>query len=338
MGAFIVPSPMSFLAAPPKLSIAYERAPIHSYAAFGGLLRSEIEFPELTSVADGGSANWTVAIEHRDPSWEGFLPIGERRIREEQYRLWRCDTGLRLEYSHAGTFDLLGDGSRIVWYHRADALPELVRSIIIGPVIALALELGGFFCLHGSAVTIDTRAIAFLGPKHFGKSTLATALTTAGAKLLGDDLLVVRPGPPAVVCPGVASVRLWADMAAALPLDSVCNTLIPGVKTTATGFAEAALAEKPAIIDAIYMLSPLARDTDGPAVRRTRLARTEATVALAHQTKLPDSLVGFRAAGSQLASAAAVAASVPVWRLHTMRDVDRLGAIVRQLIDWTCQE
>jgi hypothetical protein len=317
---------------------AYDPPAIHTYAAFGGFLRSEIEFPELTRAADGAVANWTVAVDRAEPGWEAFVPIGERRIRQEQYRLWRGPEGLRLEYSHAGIFDLVSDGSRIVWYHRSDALPELVRSIIIGPVIALALELGGFLCLHGSAVTIESSAIAFLGPKHFGKSTLATALTTAGAKLLGDDLLVVSPGPPAMVCPGVASVRLWADMAAALPLDSVCNTLIGGVKTTVTGFAEAALAEKPAIIDAIYLLSPLARDADGPAVRRTRLSRTEATIALAHQTKLPDSLVGFRAAGSQLASAAAVAASVPVWRLHTIRDVARLGTTVRQIIEWTCQE
>ena len=338
MESAIMSSAVSTLAAPHISSTANDYSPLHTYAAFGGVLRSEIAFPELIRAADSVSANWTVTVERREPTWEGFLPIGERRIREEQYRLWRSPTGLRLEYSHAGTFDLLGDGSRIVWYHRADALPELVRSIIIGPVIALALELGGFLCLHGSAVTIDSRAIAFLGPKHHGKSTLATALTTAGAKLLGDDLLVVSPGPPAVVCPGVASVRLWSDMADALPLDSVCNTLIPGVKTTVTGFAEAALAEKPAIIDAIYVLSPLERDADGPAVRRTRLTRIEATVALAHQTKLPDSLVGFRAAGSQLASAAAVAASVPVWTLHTIRDVARLGTIVRQLIEWTSQE
>ena len=331
-------SPASFPAALSYPPVAFEQAVVHSYAAFGGFLRSDIEFPELIGAPNGVSADWTVTVEHRDPTWEGFLAIGERRIREEQYRLWRCATGLRLEYSHAGTFDLLDGGSRIVWYHRADALPELVRSIIIGPVIALALELGGFLCLHGSAVTIESRAIAFLGPKHHGKSTLATALTTAGAKLVGDDLLVVSPGPPAVVCPGVASVRLWADMTAALPLDSICKTLIPGVKTIVTGFSEASLAERPAVIDAIYVLSPLARDADGPAVRRTRLSRIEATVALAHQTKLSDSLVGFHAAGSQLASAAAVAASVPVWRLETIRDAARLGTIVTQLIEWTGQE
>ena len=334
MGA---PPSMSTSIATPQhsLSPTYDRAAVHTYAAFGGFLRSEIEFPELTRAPDRALANWMVAVDHRERAWEEFVPIGERRIGHEQYRLWRGPGGLRLEYSHAGTFDLLSDGSRIVWYYRADALPELVRSIIIGPVIALALELGGFLCLHGSAVTIESRAIAFLGPKHFGKSTLATALTTAGAKLIGDDLLVVNPGPPVMVSPGVASVRLWADMAAALPLDTVCNTLIPGVKTTVTGFANGALAVQPAMVDAIYVLSPVPRDADAPAVERTRLSQTEATIALAHQTKLPDSLVGFRAAGSKLASTAAVAATVPVWRLHAIRDVARLDTTVRQIIEWT---
>ena len=329
---------VSSLAAQGPLSPAYDRAALNTYAAFGGFLESEIEFPELIRAADGVTANWRVVIDRHAPAWEGFVPLGERKIREEYYRLWQSPAGLRLEYSHAGIFDLLSDGSRVIWYYRADALPELVRSIIIGPVIALALELGGFLCLHGSAVTIESRAIAFLGPKHFGKSTLATALTTAGARLLGDDLLVVRPGPPAIICPGVASVRLWADMAAALPLDSICNTLIPGVKTTVTGFATTALAGQPASLDAIYLLSPVGGDADAPAVRRTRLSRTESTVALAHQTKLPDSLVGFRAAGSQLSAAAALAASVPVWRLHTIRDVARLGTTVRQIIEWTGQK
>jgi len=58
-------------------------------------------------------------------------------------------------------------------------------------------------------------------------------------------------------------------------------------------------------------------------------------VALARHTKLPDSLIGLRAAGSQLAAAAKVAAAVPVWRLHLVRDMTRLEEIVHQLIEWS---
>ena len=68
---------------------AYDRPTIHTYAAFGGFLRSEIEFPELTRAADGVQTNWTVTVERGNPDWDGFIAIGERKIREEQYRLWR---------------------------------------------------------------------------------------------------------------------------------------------------------------------------------------------------------------------------------------------------------
>jgi hypothetical protein len=124
-------------------------------------------------------------------------------------------------------------------------------------------------------------------------------------------------------------------MATTLPLSGVCATLIPGVKTTATGFAEAALAVTPTRLGAIYVLSPVAKETDNRVAWRQALAPSEAAMALALHTKLPACLVGLRAAGSQLVAAAAVAGTVPVWTLHAVRDVGRLDALVRQVIEWS---
>lgn len=308
---------------------------LRDYSAFGGVLRSEIEFPELELVDCTTSPDWTLLVEPTRPTPRALVALGERRVGAESYRLWRAGDGFRLEHSHAGTFDLSGDGTCIRWYHDRGAIPELVRNIVLGPAIALALELAGFLCLHGSAVSVGGRAAAFLAPKYFGKSTLATALAAAGAGLLGDDLLVVSAGPPATVRPGVASVRLWADAAAALPLDAISRTLIHGVKTTVTGLRDDALARTAAAFGDIYLLSPVRGDAPSPSVLRTRLSPVEGAIALARHTKLPDSLVGLRAAGSQLAVAAKIAASVPVWRLHIVRDMSRLESIVSQLIDWS---
>jgi hypothetical protein len=311
------------------------RAFSREYLAFGGILRAEIEFPELTPTPAARQPDWTVSVRYCEPPRQHLTLVGERSVREEHYQLFSFPGGFRLVYSHAGAFDVSGDGSSIYWYHYDSALPELVRSIILGPAISLALELAGFFCLHGSAVALGDQAVAFVGPKHFGKSTLAAALTAAGGRLVSDDLLAVRPGSPAIVRPGIGSVRLWSDMATALPLDGVCDTLIPGVKTTATGFAEAALAATPTRLGAIYVLSPVAKEMDGRVVWRQPLAPSEAAMALALQTKLPACLVGLRAAGSQLRAAATVAATVPVWTLHAVRDVGRLDALVRQVIEWS---
>lgn len=324
----------------PSISLSRERTSLRDYQAFGGVLRSEIEFPELKATNNCPKPDWTLIVEPARPPHRALTLMGERRVRDELYRLWRSSQGFRLEYSHGGTFDLSKDGRLIVWYHDESAIMELVRNIVLGPAIALALELAGCFCLHGSGIAFGRRALAFIGPKYFGKSTLATALTTAGARLLGDDLLVMHPGPSeTTIRPGIASVRLWPDVAAALSLVQVCRTIIPGVKTTATGFATDEVASSQCSLAAVYVLSPFASNgRDTSAVSRLPLTRTEATVALAHQTKLPDSLVGLRGAGTQLARAAAVAAGVPVWKLNIVRDISRLDEVVRQIIDWSLAE
>jgi hypothetical protein len=221
----------------------------------------------------------------------------------------------------------------MVWYQRANALPELVRNIILGPALALALELAGFLCLHGSAVVLGDQGLVFIGPKHHGKSTIATALTVGGARLVGDDLVAVAPGPPAMIRPGVASVRLWSDAASALPMHGICESVIPGVKTTATGFADRALTRGVVPLAGVYVLAPVEKTSVTPC-SRTRLPAVAAAIALAHQTKLSDSLVGMRAAGAQLAAAAAVAASVPVFTLSVARDLGRLPELVEQIFDW----
>jgi hypothetical protein len=311
---------------------------VWTYCAFGSVLRSALEFPELTAAPDTAAPDWDFVVARTTPPEYALHLVGERRVGPERYRLWQYRAGLRLEYSHAGSFDVPRHGNSITWYHRDDVLPELVRSIALGSALALRLECKGFLCIHGSAVSLGNKAVAFVGPKHFGKSTLAAALTAAGARLIGDDLLVVSPGPPALLRPGVASVRLWADMAATLPLSSVSASTLPGVKTTLTGFLEGAVARDVTALETVYVLHPEPNGDDARAVWRTRLPPMEAAVALAQQTKLPPSLVGHAAARDQLAAAAKLASNVPTWRLHAVRDVARLEATVRQIMDWSCTE
>jgi hypothetical protein len=305
----------------------------HRYRAFGAVLESDLEFPELVAADIADAPRWVVRIAETAPPRLDCSALGERQIGPESYSLSRTAAGFRLEYSHAGVFDLSRDGGTIVWYRRADAIEELVRSIVLGPVLALSLELSGLLCLHGSAVAIGDEAIVFLAPKRHGKSTLATALTAAGARLIGDDLVAVEPGPPAMVKPGVPSVRLWEDAVGALPVEDMCDTVVRGVKTTASGFAERAFIEGELRLAAVYLLEPVAPHDDF-CCARTRLPAAAAAIGLAHQTKLADALIGMAAAGTQLANAARLATAVPVWTFSTARDLARLPMIVAQLMAW----
>ena len=304
---------------------------MYDYPVLGGILRSELPFPELALAAPGAAPTWTLRAGPGEPPACPLVPLGERRVGSERLRLWETPAGQRLEYSHAGTFDLL-PGGEVAWYRNAASAPELVRAIVLGPVLALALEAAGCLCLHGSAVAVDGRAIAFLGPKHAGKSTLATALAAAGARLISDDVVPLIPGATTTVRAGVACVRLWDDAARHLRVETLCPTVIPGIKTTVSGFERAVRPEGVTRLAAVYLLSP-ASPGSAPAVR-TPLARPAALVALAHQTKLPDSLVGFRAAGGQLRNAATVVGSTPVYTLQVARDFGALAGVVDQMMDW----
>jgi hypothetical protein len=315
---------------------------MRDYGAFGGTLRSAIDFPELGECV-AGSPDWTLHAMGGAPSMCDATPLGERKVGSEVYRLAAIPGGLRLEYSHAGTFDIVDGGSSIHWYRVPDAQVELVRAIVLGPVLALALEASGHFCLHGSAVAFGDRAVGFLAPKHHGKSTLAVALAAAGARFVGDDTLAVRPGSPAMLRPGIGSVRLWRDAAIALRVGLLCNTVIPGVKITAAGFHEP-MAQRHALpLAAIYVLDPVVVDVEsrdagtsliGDPTTRHRLNPAAAAVSLAHHTKLPDSLVGIRAAAMRLRGAASIAATVPVYSLRIARDFARLPEAVQQLFAW----
>lgn len=308
--------------------------PVAAYAVLGGVLRSALPFPELPPADAASAPTWTLRVGEGEPPSRPLVCLGERRVGSERLALWRTPDGLRLAYSHAGVFDLATDGAEVVWYGSADAAPELVRAMVLGPVLALAMEARGCLCLHGSAVAVDGRAIVFLGPKHFGKSTLATALVAGGACLVGDDVVAVQPGPPPRVRPGVASVRLWADAARRLRVDTLCDTVIPGIKTTALAFGGRACQAEDTPLAALYLLEPVPPGRAGAPVRRAPLVRTAAAVALAHQTKLSDALVGLAGAGRQLRAAAAVAATTPVFTLRVERDFDALPAVVERLLAW----
>jgi hypothetical protein len=134
---------------------AAEHGPRWDYGVFGGRLRSELQFPDLAPVS-AAAADWTLRVSDAEVAPDETLAlVGERQLGLETYRLFSGPQRIRLEYSHAGSFDISLDGTEITWYRRDDVILELVRSIVLGPALAIALELAGVFCLHGSAVSVS---------------------------------------------------------------------------------------------------------------------------------------------------------------------------------------
>ncbi len=103
-----------------------------------------------------------------------------------------------------------------------------VSPYLLGPIIGAVLRLRGTVCLHASAIDVDGRAIAFIGPAGAGKSTTAAAFAVRGVAVLSDDTLALtESGASWIVAPGYPRVRLWPESAHALAADAGPGALLP---------------------------------------------------------------------------------------------------------------
>jgi len=79
------------------------------------------------------------------------------------------------------------------------------------------LRLRGVTCVHGSAVAIDARAIAVVGPSGRGKSSTAAGFARCGYAVLTDDLIALREtASEFCVEPAFPRVHLWPQSVRAL--------------------------------------------------------------------------------------------------------------------------
>jgi hypothetical protein len=302
------------------------------YRVFGGRVISDIRFPELPK-ADADGPTWTLrTVSKRSPSPDMEL-LGEDRVDVGvSVRLYRSSSGFRLDFDDTGTFDISDGGSTIEWCPGPDPSLDAARLDFLGRVLAAALHQQGFLCLHASAIALPGCAIAFVAPKFHGKSTLALALVSAGARLVTDDTLPVALGPPVLALPGVHQLRLWEDSARQVgPLRGSVGRG-PGGKLLLTNLKEDQCLGSPVPLDAVYLLSPnpaAARES----VRRRRVTATRATLALVRNAKLGPLLVRSEAI-TLFDRAATLAQSVPVYTLKLDGGFTRLHEVVAELQGW----
>jgi hypothetical protein len=85
-----------------------------------------------------------------------------------------------------------------------------LRHLLLDQVLPAVLARRGRLVLHASGISLNDRAVGFLGPPGAGKSTLAAALTRLGGATLADDALVLRVGDRRLLAiPTYPGLRLW---------------------------------------------------------------------------------------------------------------------------------
>jgi hypothetical protein len=247
-------------------------------------------------------------------------------------RSYTTPAGFRLVYDDTGVFDVSEGGRAIRWHRTPASEAEAGRLDVLGRVLALALHASGWLSLHGSAVALSEGAVAFLAPKGNGKSTLAFALMRAGGALMTDDTVVIEPGRPSIVRPGVQSVRLFRDSAdwlsAPAPLAGTSD-----IKATFGQLSEDARRLTRAPLAALYLLESVPAGTIAEPVERTRLQGPPGVFQLLTQTKI-GALLGGAEASKVFDSVVGVAEGSPVYRLRVTRDYEQLQQVVERILSW----
>lgn len=96
--------------------------------------------------------------------------------------------------------------------NKQDILPSL-----LGPVMAILLRVRGVTALHAGVIALNGNAVAFIGDKGAGKSSLLLSFASQGIPILCDDIAAFdeRDGQ-FFIRPAYARLRAWEDSIAAL--------------------------------------------------------------------------------------------------------------------------
>ena len=238
------------------------------YELFGKVVESDLHLPSLP-LAERGDPSVRIRRQPEDAlELDGGQPVSEltNSAGSLVYRLERRDGQYLWAYPDFGRFAVARDGRLIRWAAADPRRPD-VAAALTGPVLAFALQLQGHITLHGSAVVIDGRAVGFLAPSHYGKSTTAASLMARGYQLLTDDVIALEARQQGVhVLPSYPRLKLWPDMLEHFLHHLDWKTLPPHVSwlekrvVRAADVGDVCRSARP--LAALFLLAPAAPDSE----------------------------------------------------------------------------
>ncbi len=187
-----------------------------TYRLYG--LRIQSELPLTAPVADESDEVNLIIRRGEELPAAATAPQGEIWAKADfgngfGVQLTKLESGWSLFYPQTGEVRLSND-LRSATAHALPGKDAILPLLLIGSVPAWWLSLGGEAILHASAVAVGDEAVAFIGASGMGKSTLATLLCSAGASLITDDVLRLRPEGESFRCHwGTGELRLRPNAA-----------------------------------------------------------------------------------------------------------------------------
>jgi hypothetical protein len=311
------------------------------YFVFGGCLRSELRFPELTETR-GRAPNWTLRVGTLSQTKAAELLSDVELSAGCRIRVTRGEEWLRYAHSCTGTFEITAQGRCILFEPSAKCDVGGARTDFVARVLLHCVDHAAVTWLHGSAVRVGSGAIAFLGPSGAGKSTLALALARAGAEHICDDTLPIEAGARPTVWPTDHTIRLCSDSKGQLASSASATRRESDGKFVLkrSAFSAANVAPTPealgagrAPLAALYLLDPTEMSASAEPVTRRTVPPTSAIPALMRHLKL-GLVVRPEDPARVVRQLGAIASSVPIFALSVSHDWSVLDEVVAEVLAW----
>ncbi|QPC85008.1 hypothetical protein G4Y79_11755 [Phototrophicus methaneseepsis] len=286
------------------------------YLIYGLCIDSIIELPELVPAA--GTPDVIVHYGHVDNKPE---------LEEDDFEsLWVTEEQVCIRYQGIGSF-LVQHGDEVIVDLDEGAPESVVRLALLGPAISVILHQRGFLVLHGSAISINGRAIAIMGNSGDGKSSLAASLQGKGYDLIADDLSVIDVDDQENIRlrPGYPQLKLWPDLLEAVGDDAAkLEQVSPNIDKRAKRL-QAGFVDQPVPLHRIYVLGV----ADSVAVEP--LSGQEAFMQLVYNSHNVFLLDDTGTSQSHFFQCAQLIKHVPVCRLQRPWSLDHMPDVIRAI-------
>lgn len=292
---------------------------MYSYTAYGLLIHSDIELPELIEAAGETACAASLRLYIR----VGKIDRARPPDADPSAPFWATPDAVFLQYPTAAAY-LVCSGREIAIDPQPEVDPRIVRLFLLGPALAVLLHQRGLLVLHASAVRMNGGAVAFVGDKGMGKSTMAAAMNARGHALVADDIVAIdMAGDVPLAYPGFPQLKLFPESAAQLTADARGLPRLHPEFDKRAARAESNFTQDPLPLAGVFELI----DADHEAVEAP--PPQQAFMQLVRHSYLLSLLPQTNGQQSHFRQAVRVAARVPVRRLLRRRSMADLPEVAR---------
>ena len=292
----------------------------YCYWAYGINIESEVVLADLMKT----DAAPDVRIRYGDLS--GSLPFESLSDNAQVFERPGCKIvaapgAMCISWEKVGTFLVYG-GTDVIVERGSNVPVEDLLPFLTGPVLSVLLHQRGLFVLHASSVVIDGAAVAFLGAKGDGKSTLAAHLQVRGHRLIADDIVPVDlQNSRALVIPGFPRIKLYNDSIMAVGQEPTNFPFIHRFVEKRSFQHSDKFSREPIPLHSLYILS------EGDGVNLERLGQASTFIEITRHTYMNRYLHALAAEFEHFDHCRKLILRLPVWKLNRPRDFESMDDV-----------